>query len=402
VTLFGFKESPSENMEQHRLVSLLVALLNLRIEITFAAISEISTAPIEFDGVVFSEKINEINNNLSIMSGYCQLARRDPDLSSEAIKAFDSILGLTEDVAESLNQFISERYNQETDSKKLADSNDIIKDIFNKNSISGNLHMIAGKPYTVNLNLNESPILDIKQIDFSRFINNTAQAFAKNVEEDEIITISTYSRDKFVYIDMSKHRDNFPSVEMVARFGSYTSPRAVDNRMKDSEFLKLLGDYSGEFAFDKHSRTPSYYSFRIPLYGKTSPPKSSNVKGKPNILAVDDQAVILDLLAGMCQSLGYEILTARDGEEGLKVFEKYRPDIVITDLAMPRMSGRELASHIKAISPETPVILITGWGVAVDEDKMKRSGVDYILRKPFRLEQLSELISKVRFSDINP
>jgi len=401
ITLFGFKESPSENMEQHRLISLLAALLNLRIEITFADKSDVSAIPVKSDGIVFSEKINDINNNLSVMSGYCQLARRDPDLSSEAIKAFNSILGLTEDVAESLDQFISERYNQETDSAKLTDSNGTIKDIFIKNSISGNLHMIAGKPYAVNLNLNEAPTPDVRQIDFSRFINNVAQTFAKNVEEDEIITISTYSRNEFFYIDMSKHRDNFPPVEMVARFGNYAYPRTIDNRMRDSEFLKLLEVFSGEFAFDKHSRTPSYYSFRIPLYGKTSPSITDVAREKPNILAVDDQAVILDLLVGMCQSLGYKILTARDGEEGLKVFEKHRPDVVITDLAMPRMSGRELASRIKAISPETPVILITGWGVAVDEDKMKRSGIDYILRKPFRLEQLSELISKVRFSDIN-
>ncbi len=103
----------------------------------------------------------------------------------------------------------------------------------------------------------------------------------------------------------------------------------------------------------------------------------------------------------MCQSLGYRILTARSGEEGLRVFESYRPDIVVSDLAMPGLSGWELSARIKSVSPDTPVILITGWGVPINEEKMKETGVDYVLHKPFRLEELSELISKVKFSRIS-
>jgi FixJ family two-component response regulator len=64
------------------------------------------------------------------------------------------------------------------------------------------------------------------------------------------------------------------------------------------------------------------------------------------------------------------------------------------------MSGWELASRIKSLSPRTPVIIITGWGVSIDEEKMRRAGVDFVLHKPFRLEQLSDLISKVRFSGV--
>ncbi len=401
VTLFDFKESSSENMERHRLISLMVALLNLRIEITFAPALKKTATPVESGNGLFGEKINEINNSLSAISGYCQLARRDPNLSGKAAAAFDSVLGQTEELAENLNQFVSEKQIRLADSEKPADPSGTISDIFKKNSISGNLHMIEGKPYSVNLDLHDVPAMNIRQHDFTQFVNNVTRAFAENVDEDEIISISTYSRDDFSYMDISKHRDNFPPVESVAGFGNYLQPQVVENQIKDPGFLNLLGGFSGEFAYDRHSRRPSYYSFRFPRSYKASSPKSVARMDTPNILAVDDQAVILDLLAGMCQSLGYGILTARDGEEGLKVFEKHRPDIVITDLAMPRISGWELASRIKAISPETPIILITGWGVAVNEENMKRAGVDFVLRKPFRLEQLSELITKIRFSRID-
>jgi len=401
VTLFGFKESPSENMELHRLISLLVALLNLRIEITFAPAFVKGATPVVPEKNLFGEKINEINNSLSAISGFCQLGARDPNISGKAVAAFDSILAQTEELADSLNRFVSEKQIQQADSEQPADPRGTIRDVFEKNSISGNLHMIEGKPYSVNLDLHDVPVINVRRGDFANFVNNAAGAFAENVDEDEIISVSTYSRDGFTYLDISKHRENFPPVEAVAGFGNYLQPQAAKNQFKNPGFLRVLESLSGEFAFDRHSRKPSYYSFRFPQSYKSLPPKSVTRIDAPNILAVDDQAVILDLLAGMCQSLGYGILTARDGDEGLKVFEDHRPDIVITDLAMPRMSGWELASRIKVISPETPIILITGWGVSVDEENMKRAGVDFILRKPFRLEQLSEMITKIRFSRIN-
>ena len=80
--------------------------------------------------------------------------------------------------------------------------------------------------------------------------------------------------------------------------------------------------------------------------------------------------------------------------------QTYRPDIVISDLAMPGVSGWELASKVKAISPGTSIIIITGWGVPIDEDKMRQAGVDFVLHKPFRLEQLSDLISRIKLSGI--
>jgi CheY-like chemotaxis protein len=401
LTLFDFEEPSTENMERHRLISLLVALLNLRIELTFAPATKKAAAMVDADTGQFGDKINEINNSLSAISGYCQLAARDPNLPGKAAAAFNSILAQTEELAESLSRFVSERKISQTDSEQPANPSETIRDVFKNNSISGNLHMIGGKPFSVNLNLDDVPGLNIRQHDFANFVNNVIHAFADNVDEDEIISISTYSRDSYIYLDISKHRDNFPPVEEVAGFGNYLRPRSLEQAIKDSGFLRLLDDFSGEFAYDRHSRRPSYYSCRFPEKLEAAPPKLATELDTPNILAVDDQAVILDLLAGMCQSLGYGILTARDGDEGLKVFEEHRPDIVITDLAMPRMSGWELATRIKALSPDTPIILITGWGVAVNEENMKRAGVDFVLRKPFRLEQLSEMITKIRFSRAN-
>ncbi|UCD94460.1 MAG: response regulator, partial [Candidatus Zixiibacteriota bacterium] len=276
----------------------------------------------------------------------------------------------------------------------------VIRETFNKDNISGNLHMVDGRPLAVNLDLKDVPKLKVRRDRVAQLVRSSVRTFAGHVDDDEIITMRSYTGVGLIYVDISKHRANFPPVEPVAGFGKYAPPESVEGEVRYTEFLNLLAGFAGEFAFDRHSRVPSYFSFRIPPAVPEEHKIPTERKEGLTILAVDDQSVILDLLAAMCQSLGYKIFTARDGMEGLREFESHRPDIVISDLAMPGMSGWELASRIKSISSRTPVIIITGWGVSIDEEKMKRAGVDFVLHKPFRLEQLSDLISKVKFSGI--
>jgi CheY-like chemotaxis protein len=116
------------------------------------------------------------------------------------------------------------------------------------------------------------------------------------------------------------------------------------------------------------------------------------------ILAIDDQEIIRDLLVNMFGSAGHKVTTAERGEEGIAKFKIQRFDLVVTDLSMPDLSGWEVAREVKKLRPEMPVVLITGWGQNLDEEKLKTSGVDRVVTKPFRIEQLmktvEELLSK--------
>lgn len=400
ISVFGFDDSASGNMEQHRLLSLLVALLNLRISVSLAGQVMRGVKAGETRPALTAEQLNELNNELSAISGYCQLAMQDPNLSGASIGSFESILKTAERMAGKFRRFGSIDKAAKTSFVKSAGVNEIIRDIFEKDSISGNLYMIGNRPLAVNLKLADVPDLDINYHNVQLLIQSAIGSFAENVDDEEIITVSTYSKQQSIYIDISKHRENFPPVEPVVGFGNYSAPDLIEGKIKGADFLKQLETLSGDFAYDRYSKTPSYFSLRLPLAGQEAMTESVIPKAELSILAVDDKAVILDLLAAMCQSLGYKIHTARSGEEALKIFRSHKPGIVLSDLVMTGMSGWELASRIKAISPNTPVIIITGWGVSIDRDKMKQTGVDFILHKPFRLEQLSDLISKVRLSGV--
>ncbi|HYQ60911.1 MAG TPA: response regulator, partial [Desulfatiglandales bacterium] len=80
------------------------------------------------------------------------------------------------------------------------------------------------------------------------------------------------------------------------------------------------------------------------------------------LLLVDDEPGILKVLGISLADRGYRVMTAENGEGALRVFHEARPEIILTDIKMPGMDGIELLKRIKAESPNTEVIMITGHG----------------------------------------
>ncbi|MEE8399021.1 MAG: response regulator [Desulfobacterales bacterium] len=106
------------------------------------------------------------------------------------------------------------------------------------------------------------------------------------------------------------------------------------------------------------------------------------------VLIVDDEEEIIRRLGRILTKEGFEVVSAADGREGLDVFKRETPGLVITDVAMPEINGIELLHRIKKISPETEVIVVTGHG---DYDMaiqvLRENALDY-LKKPVDLDEL--------------
>ncbi len=108
----------------------------------------------------------------------------------------------------------------------------------------------------------------------------------------------------------------------------------------------------------------------------------------PLILVVDDDAGQRRLLEFWLKEEGYAVVTAADGLSGLELFESKSPALVISDIRMPGLSGLDMLGRIKAVSPDTPVILITAFGTVSDAvDAMKLGAADYVL-KPVNPDEL--------------
>ena len=113
------------------------------------------------------------------------------------------------------------------------------------------------------------------------------------------------------------------------------------------------------------------------------------------VLVVDDEPVGLQLVTTYLSVDGHTFETATDGREGLEKFRVGTFDLVVTDRAMPRMSGDQLAAAVKREAPPRPVILLTGFGDILQATGETPAGVDLVLRKPVILAELQHAVAEV-------
>ena len=167
----------------------------------------------------------------------------------------------------------------------------------------------------------------------------------------------------------------------------------------------MLQEYGGNISFESEEGKGTRFIITIPMEerGRAMPHEQPEDSGKRSqsrgpglkILVVDDEFIIVELLTTLLNGLGHEVTDVADPEEAVKILESETFDLVITDLGMPAMSGFDLAGIVKGHSPDTRVVLITGWGAEYRNQDLKERGVDGVLGKPFKLAELSRLIDKL-------
>ena len=113
------------------------------------------------------------------------------------------------------------------------------------------------------------------------------------------------------------------------------------------------------------------------------------------ILVVDDEEPVLEVLADMLRHRGQTVRVAKGGEAGLTEFQRWGPQAVFSDLGMPEVNGWDVARRVKSQAPETPVVLVTGWGSQLEGGSAQARGVDLIMAKPFSMEDVDRTLRQV-------
>lgn len=149
----------------------------------------------------------------------------------------------------------------------------------------------------------------------------------------------------------------------------------------------------------------STFTVLLPLTSDVPlPDLSSNATGderRPRtprrIVIVDDNRAALHLLGRLLETLGHQVHTASDGRSGLEIIAQYQPEIVISDIGMPDMSGYELAREILQRAGGTPPVLValTGYGQDADRKAAHDAGFRHHLTKPVSMSALQELLENL-------
>ena len=125
--------------------------------------------------------------------------------------------------------------------------------------------------------------------------------------------------------------------------------------------------------------------------------RQSGQAGSLRVLLIDDHQDITDLMKMELETLGYSVLTAGDGPQGIETAIREAPDVIVSDIKMPRMDGYELIQSLRRIPglASVPVIALTGLGMKKDVEAALAAGYDAHMNKPAEVHELSELIQRL-------
>ncbi len=220
---------------------------------------------------------------------------------------------------------------------------------------------------------------------------------------DQVCTACRQRFDgRFVEISV---RDSGPGIapEVVERmFEPFFSTKEVGkgSGMGLSTVHGIVHEHGGHVLVETAPGKGAVFRVLFPAVAGRAAPREKTVRAKPKpklagrVLVVDDEDLILELLGDLLTGWGLEVTLKTNGLEGKHAFaaEPQRYDIVLTDQTMPRVTGLELARQIRAIRPDTPVILYTGYGEHIAEHELAAAGVRALARKPVEPAALFTLL----------
>jgi two-component system cell cycle response regulator DivK len=116
---------------------------------------------------------------------------------------------------------------------------------------------------------------------------------------------------------------------------------------------------------------------------------------KEKVLIVEDNVVNMKLLQATLEPYGYTLITTTDGQEALEKAVQERPDLIVMDIQLPKMSGVEVVKRLRQMPEfrQTPIIALTAYAMKGDEERLIEAGFDVYLPKPVNTRELPRIIS---------
>jgi len=161
----------------------------------------------------------------------------------------------------------------------------------------------------------------------------------------------------------------------------------------------IVKSHGGYIHVDSKSSVGTTFKIYLPASDKAvmaDIPKANKevTKGHETVLLVDDERMILEVGQQLLESMGYGVLTARDGKEAVKIYSEKKDeiDLLILDMVMPEMNGGDVYDRMKQINPGIKVLLSSGYSVEGQASEILGRGCDGFIQKPFHMAELSQNI----------
>jgi len=370
-------------------------------------------------GALVGGVAHNFNNMLAGIIGKAYIAKRKAQDRPELLSYLESIENISMQAGDMIKQLLTFAHKDFTRDQQDTPLDILIKESFKTASLS------IAEDIKLELNISDSNLMvrcDANQVQqvLMNMINNARDAMENSANKQITVRLQRCLPDRDFF-----HRHKNSNAGSYARLSISDTGHGMDTKTADKIFdpfytTKEVGkgtglglstafgtvtSHRGIIEVDSQVGIGTTFHIYLPLIeatGNHAEPSqeqlpASRSTNHETLLLVDDEPLLLRSNKEVLQELGYHIIKARDGKQGLEQFRKHQHDIdaVITDVVMPEMSGMDMVREIRTLNRDMPVIFITGY----NQDQVKLLADELhntmILAKPIQIPALSQHIEAI-------
>lgn len=360
-------------------------------------------------GQMSSGIAHDFNNLLSIILGYCELLLSD-DESIENKATVGSYLDIIKTAAQDAAEVVRRlrgfyRFRADDEQFQPVDLNQLAEQIVTLTQPKwGEQARASGRTIQLEIDLAEDlePIKG-NETELRELLTNLIFNAVDATPGDGTITLRTSAEEDRVLLEIIDTGTGMTEEVRQRCMEPFFSTKGEQGTGLGLGLVHgIIRRHEGSIELDTELGKGTHFSIRLPKekaqlgaaasWGAVT---DSFVRPALHVLVVDDEPSFCSLVRGFLEGDGHTVETANDGRAGVQSFLGGRFDVVLLDQAMPEMNGSQVAAAIKEMTPNKPVVLVTGFGDMMQAVEEKPEGVDLILSKPVTLDQFREALAEV-------
>lgn len=222
------------------------------------------------------------------------------------------------------------------------------------------------------------------------------------IQKRGVITWKTVSSGDFVTISLKDTGKGMTEDVRSRLFDPYFTTKQTRNAgLGLSVVYGVISRHGGKIEVHSQEQIGTTFSIKLPAskeskHGVSKQAIPELALSPANLLVIDDNKMVRDIVSEMLTPKGHRVTQAEDGVQALKLLqEKEKFDLVLVNLSLPNLSGWEVIERIKEKHPGVKVALLTGWSAQIDFDRARERGVDFLIPKPFKAEDLVTIVEQI-------
>jgi two-component system cell cycle sensor histidine kinase/response regulator CckA len=358
---------------------------------------------------------HDFNNMLTTIMLYAQILLREKEIGSAVVSGLETMLDETRKAADLVQQILdfSRRSPMET---RPVDLRSLVKEAV------GILRRTLPESIRLRVDLGDSDcVVDVDPTRIEQVLMNLVVnardamsdggrlrielGHAAFGSEDEL-PLPQMRRGDWVCLRVADTGSGIAAEDVPRIFEPFftTKPTGQGTGLGLAQVYGIIKQHGGYVTVDTELGDGSTFSVFLPPYVQDEDLGTESAdaevrtlkSGRETILLAEDEERVRNVAREALESFGYRVLVAKNGVDALGLAQRVRHiDLVVTDMVMPEMGGRELLQEMRAIQPTSRALVITGYALDEDLDALREQGVGGVLLKPFDIGDLGEMVRRV-------